>query len=192
MYPGKIDTTCEILESEPEDGAPISKPLLRDGTEAEYADNSHFRLWRLPGDPLGQLTDNYVVIWYENQGVWSAGIDSGLFRKPDALAFSEDRETLCTYFENRDFQELLTAGLSDRPGIRRRYRLRFPAGSTPRRLTASTWNTGRRWTASPSSCTARACFHKPKRTAFRQGISKKVHLFFRFYLHFFPLWGTVK
>ena len=62
--PGNILTTYEILEHEIRDRAPEF---------SEYADTPYYRLWTLPKERWGEVTDNYLIIWYENQGVWSAG-----------------------------------------------------------------------------------------------------------------------
>lgn len=45
----------------------------RDGKQDEYADNPYFTLWHLPVEQWNTITENYVYIWHENQGVWNAG-----------------------------------------------------------------------------------------------------------------------
>lgn len=75
-YPGNICTTYEILEDELRDRAPEF---------SEYADTPCYKLWTLPRERWGEITDNYLIIWYENQGVWSAGyrVRDLLDGKPD-------------------------------------------------------------------------------------------------------------
>lgn len=73
QYPGELYTTYAILEDELRSRAPDFEKALRDGAEADCADDPYFRLWRLPRERWGEVTDNYLLIWYENQGVWSAG-----------------------------------------------------------------------------------------------------------------------
>ncbi len=45
----------------------------RNGCQGDYADNAYFTLRQLPEAEWGTVTDNYLLIWAENQGVWNAG-----------------------------------------------------------------------------------------------------------------------
>ncbi len=61
------DTLDNVLKSDYEQA-------VRNGTsKEEYADNPYFTLWQLPKEQWHTITQNYVLIWCENQGVWNAG-----------------------------------------------------------------------------------------------------------------------
>ena len=89
-YPGNILTTYEILEHEIRDRAPEF---------SEYADTPYYRLWTLPKERWGEVTDNYLIIWYENQGVWSAGyrVRDLLDGKPDPPGYIATNDDYITY-----------------------------------------------------------------------------------------------
>lgn len=104
-YPGTICTTYEILEKEfgedikTWDCFPELEKAVKEGREAEYADNPLFRLWRLPKERWGEVTDNYLIIWYENQGVWSAGyrVRDLLDENPDPPVYISTDDDYVTY-----------------------------------------------------------------------------------------------
>ncbi len=61
------DTLDNVLQSDFEHA-------VQNGTaKEEYKDNPYFSLWQLPMDQWETITQNYVLIWCENQGVWNAG-----------------------------------------------------------------------------------------------------------------------
>ena len=106
--PEQICTTYEILEEELPEWEPEFQKALRDGTEARYEDNDYFRLWRLPKDRWGEVTDNYVLIWFENQGVWSAGwrLEDLLAGVPDPPVYMSTEDDYVTY-------QKVTEGIED-------------------------------------------------------------------------------
>lgn len=73
QYPGETCTTYEILKDELEDWGPEFQEAMDQDRADEYETNPYFQLWRLPPERWGEVTDNYVLIWFENQGRWSAG-----------------------------------------------------------------------------------------------------------------------
>lgn len=73
QYPGKICTSYEILENELEYQAADFQEAVDQTRETDYDKDPYFQLWQLPKERWGEVTDNYVLIWFENQGVWSAG-----------------------------------------------------------------------------------------------------------------------
>ena len=89
-YPGNICTTYEILEDELRDRAPEF---------LEYTDDPYYKLWTLPKDRWGEITDNYLIIWYENQGVWSAGyrVQDLLDGNPDPPVYVSVNDDYITY-----------------------------------------------------------------------------------------------
>lgn len=97
-YPGNICTTYEILEDELRDRAPEF---------SEYADTPYEKLWTLPRERWGEITDNYLIIWYENQGVWSAGyrVQDLLDKNPDPPVYvcvSDDYITYQKWTDNTE------------------------------------------------------------------------------------------
>lgn len=46
---------------------------VSNGEEEEYADDPYFQLWKLPREQWSTVTEDYIIIWHENQGVWTAG-----------------------------------------------------------------------------------------------------------------------
>lgn len=98
QYPGEIHTSYEALEGELRDRGPEF---------AEYADVPYFKLSQLPRDRWGEITDNYLIIWYENQGVWSAGyrlrdLLDGLPDPPVYIAVDDDYITYQKWTDNTE------------------------------------------------------------------------------------------
>ncbi len=71
--PNDIFTTYQAIEEELEDWEPEFQEAVENGSEDEYADNEYFTMWQLPKERWNEVTENYVLIWCENQGVWNAG-----------------------------------------------------------------------------------------------------------------------
>ncbi len=81
MEPQKIYASYELIEEDlADEWVEEYREAVEQGKEAEYASDPYFQLWRLPVERWDTVTENYVIIWYENQGVWSAG-----YRKKDLL-----------------------------------------------------------------------------------------------------------
>jgi len=97
-YPGNIFTTYEILEDE-----------LRDRASefSEYTDDPYYKLWTLPKDRWNEITDNYLIIWDENQGVWSAGyrVRDLLDGNPDPPVYVSVNDDYITYQKCADNTE---------------------------------------------------------------------------------------
>jgi len=84
MEPQEIYSNYELIQETLEDDFEVDKEaklIVDQGLEAEYADDPYFQLWQLPVEQWDTVTEEYILIWYENQGVWSAG-----YRKKDLLA----------------------------------------------------------------------------------------------------------
>lgn len=73
MPPGEICTTYQIIADELEEWQPEFEEAIQEGKQEKYADNGCFQLAQLPPSEWGKVTENYVLIWSENQGVWNAG-----------------------------------------------------------------------------------------------------------------------
>lgn len=81
MEPKEIYSTYELIQEELEyDWGPEFQEAAEQGLAAKYTENPYFRLWQLPIEHWDTITEDYILIWYENQGVWSAG-----YRKKDLL-----------------------------------------------------------------------------------------------------------
>ena len=97
-YPGNIFTTYEILEDEIRDRAPEF---------SEHADSPYYKLHALPKERWGEITDNYLIIWHENQGVWSAGyrVQDLLDGNPDPPVYIATNDDYITYQKWMDSTE---------------------------------------------------------------------------------------
>lgn len=71
--PKEICTTYQIIAEELEEWQPEFEEAIQEGKSEKYADNGYFQLAQLPQSQWGKVTENYVLIWSENQGVWNAG-----------------------------------------------------------------------------------------------------------------------
>ncbi len=43
------------------------------GNMSKYNNDDYFSLWQLPVEKWSSITENYIILWSENQGVWTAG-----------------------------------------------------------------------------------------------------------------------
>lgn len=74
LPPDEIDTSYQAIEEELEyDWKEEFEEVVQEGTEEDYKDNEYFTLWKLPKEEWHTITDNYVLLWVENQGVWYVG-----------------------------------------------------------------------------------------------------------------------
>lgn len=71
--PEEIFTSYEAIEETLEDWKEEFEEALKCGCQDDYADNGYFKLWQLPKEAWNKVTENYLLIWTENQGVWNAG-----------------------------------------------------------------------------------------------------------------------
>lgn len=97
--PEWITTTYALLAAELDERNLEFQMAVDEGREAEYADNPCFRLWQLPPERWSEVTDNHAVIWYENQGVWSAGyrLQDLLDGNPDPPVYGSVNDDYVTY-----------------------------------------------------------------------------------------------
>ncbi len=73
MPPCDIDTSYNYIDYTLVDWEDEFKDAKKEKREEEYADNEYYRLWSTPPKRWKEITDNYLLIWYENRGVWYAG-----------------------------------------------------------------------------------------------------------------------
>ncbi|MCI8861484.1 MAG: hypothetical protein HFI20_03225 [Lachnospiraceae bacterium] len=71
--PEEIFTSYEAIRETLEEWEEEFEDAKRNGGQADYADNEYFTLWQLSEEEWGSVTENYLLIWAENQGVWNAG-----------------------------------------------------------------------------------------------------------------------
>lgn len=73
--PDRIFTSYELIKETIRDWEPEFREALQDGSYPKYQSrgNKYFQLWQLPMADWAEVTENYVLIWTENQGVWHAG-----------------------------------------------------------------------------------------------------------------------
>lgn len=105
--PDEICTSYQAIEEELEyDWKEEFEEVVQEGTEEDYKDNEYFTLWKLPKEEWHTITDNYVLLWVENQGVWYAGyllsdLQEGKTNPPlyistndDFITFAKCKDTL--------------------------------------------------------------------------------------------------
>ncbi len=71
--PENICTSYELVHMELDDRGEEYREAEKNGSGDEYADDPYFKLWKTPEERWSGITKEYVIIWHENQGVWSAG-----------------------------------------------------------------------------------------------------------------------
>ncbi len=89
--PNEIQTSYfwlqEIIEEQKED--------FKKAQDNSLKDSVYFKLWQLTKDKWSSITDNYVLIWYENQGVWNASfklsdLKKGIENPPVYISTNDD------------------------------------------------------------------------------------------------------
>lgn len=86
--PGQIFTSYEAIAEELEEGGYPEAEHCEAASEhidPSKTDDIYHLLWRLPEERWGEITENYLLIWHENQGVWEAG-----YRMQDLLSGNPD------------------------------------------------------------------------------------------------------
>lgn len=113
--PEEIFTSYQAIMETHEELEEEYKEAIENGTQDEYEDNEYFELWQLPMEKWDTITKNYVLIWYENQGVWHAGyllsdLQNGVKNPPVYISTDDDFITFEKF--TSDTQEFLTEMLS--------------------------------------------------------------------------------
>ncbi len=83
--PENICSSYELIHMELDDRGEEFQEAEENGSTDEYADDPYFKLCKMPEERWGEITEEYILIWYENQSVWSAG-----YRKEDLLNGAND------------------------------------------------------------------------------------------------------
>ncbi len=104
--PEGIVTSYACIQDALEDWKEEFQEAKEQGQEERYKDNGYFALWQLPQEKWSTVTDNYVLLWSENQGIWNAGyrlsdLQAGLADPPlyistndDYITFAKDTDGL--------------------------------------------------------------------------------------------------
>lgn len=97
--PDGIFTTYQAIEEELDDWKPEFEEAVEEGNEDKYADNEYFTMWQLPKERWSEVTENYVLIWCENQGVWNAGylLKDLLEGQPDPQVYMSINDDFITF-----------------------------------------------------------------------------------------------
>ena len=101
--PEEIQTSYRFVEDELRDR---ERDFSKTG-EASASAGPYFKFRQLPRERWRELTDNYVLIWYENQGVWSAGyrFQDLLDGNPDPPVYGSVNDDYITYTKWADRTE---------------------------------------------------------------------------------------
>lgn len=106
--PIDIWTTYQIIKQDlEEEWQEEFEDAVKSGTQDEYKNNEYFTLWKLPVEEWHKVTDNYVLLWTENQGIWNAGyrladLKSG---NPDPLVYISTEDDFITFKKCTDSME---------------------------------------------------------------------------------------
>lgn len=113
--PEEIFTSYQAIMETHEELEEEYKEAIENGTQDEYEGNEYFELWQLPMEKWDTITKNYVLIWYENQGVWYAGyllsdLQNGVKNPPVYISTNDDFITFAKF--TSDTKEFLTEMLA--------------------------------------------------------------------------------
>jgi len=105
--PEEIVTSYSCIQLALEDWEEEFQEAKKCGQENRYRDNGYFALWQLPQEKWPTVTENYVLLWYENQGVWSAGyrlsdLQDGSADPPLYISTNDDYITYAKYTDGVD------------------------------------------------------------------------------------------
>lgn len=109
--PEEIFTSYQAILEGNEEWEEEYEEAIQSGNKEEYEDDEYFKLWQLPMEKWDTITKNYVLIWYENQGVWYAGyllsdLQNGVENPPVYISTNDDFITFKKF--TSDTQEFLT------------------------------------------------------------------------------------
>lgn len=111
--PCDIDTSYNHIDYDLADWEDEFKEAKKNNKEEKYADNEYYSLWCLPQEQWKQITDNYLLIWYENQGVWFAGyklsdLSEGMEDPPVYITTNDDMVSFKKCCDNtEDFLKMM-------------------------------------------------------------------------------------
>lgn len=93
--PEEISTTYQFLREELEDRAEEYEAVKRENRQKEYDEDGYFQLYCLEEPQWPSITENYVLLWYENQGVWNGGyllsdLQKGIKEPPVYVSTNDD------------------------------------------------------------------------------------------------------
>lgn len=99
MEPQKIYSSYELIQEDlADEWVGEYREAVEQGRESEYAGDPYFRLWQMPVEHWDTVTQDYIILWYENQGVWSAGyrrkdLADGILNPPVYISTNDDYVT---------------------------------------------------------------------------------------------------
>lgn len=106
--PDEICTTYQVIKEDLEgEWAPEFEEAVKNGEQEVYSDNEYFSLWQLPVEQWNTITENYVLIWCENQGVWNVGylLQDLLDGKTDPPVYISTNDDFITFEKLADDME---------------------------------------------------------------------------------------
>ncbi len=106
--PDEICTTYQVIKEDLEgEWAPEFEEAVENGEQEAYSDNEYFSLWQLPVEQWNTITENYVLIWCENQGVWNVGylLQDLLDGKTDPPVYISTNDDFITFEKLADDME---------------------------------------------------------------------------------------
>ena len=117
--PEEICTSYQAIMEMIEEAEDEYKEAIESGNQEDYEEDEYFKLWQLPIEKWESITKNYVLIWYENQGIWYAGyllsdLQNGVENPPVYISTNDDFITYAKF--TPDTQAFLIEMLSHTAG----------------------------------------------------------------------------
>ncbi|MCM1187360.1 MAG: SMI1/KNR4 family protein [Lachnoclostridium sp.] len=129
LEPQEIYSNYEgILEAIEYDWKSEFQEAVKQGLQAEYAENPYFQCWqflsknldmgKLPIENWNAITEEYILIWHENQGIWSAGyrkcdLLNGILNPPVYISINDDYDYIAYEKYADNTEEFLIKMLRD-------------------------------------------------------------------------------
>ena len=106
--PEEVFTTYQAIEEELEyDWKEEFVEAMENGNQKDYENNEYFTLYNTPVEKWSDITENYVIIFTENQGVWHAGyllsdLKNGVENPPIYISTEDDFITFKKIFDTTE------------------------------------------------------------------------------------------
>ncbi|MBS5144968.1 MAG: SMI1/KNR4 family protein [Butyricicoccus pullicaecorum] len=71
VKPKNIKTTYQLIQQDIQKN--WENEFLSAKDNMSKYNNDYFLLWQLPVEKWYSITENYIILWSENQGIWTAG-----------------------------------------------------------------------------------------------------------------------
>lgn len=106
IKPADMKTTYQLIQQDIQNY--WHNEFINADINEEYENNEYFLLWQLPVEKWFSITENYVILWSENQGVWTAGylLKDLQSSNPNPPIYISSNDDLISYVKCMDNIEL--------------------------------------------------------------------------------------